>query len=478
MDRRHVIEAVRKLVHHQDPPGGLLPTDRQLADRWGVSVRTVVRAMKVLAEEGVVVRVRGKGTFAAPAAEQPPGSAQRETAVDGLAESIKREIVSGRLIDREPLPAVKYLCRQFHASATTVSAAYRQLAREGIVSRVGRTYFVGQFAELVRGNRSGSVVVYRFPDEKGLRDLASRSFGTTFHRMEDLLARRGYRVHYRPWEQLESDTRLWTPDRMPRGLVLSSVQSGDYRRIRGVLRRVRRRHEPDRLPILCDYSGTSIPRTQGLMTVMAGIGHDLARYLARFIIKKGWRRVTFVIDSGHFRHTGRFSNLWDFLIVRAELKRLAPGISWRMIVVRTTPQPPWDTLGIEFVGSWVARRLRAYGPVSSQALADEIAPVNNLSMGMEEHARSSDVVVFQRDEYAAQGLEWLSDRGLCVPEDIALVSTDDDPRFYHLGLSRVEVDWDGMGVMMAHFLLEPGRVPRGKGGTLPFPVRAIEKRTT
>lgn len=47
-------------------PGGKLPSERDLAERLGVSRPTVRRALEQLAVEGRVQRVQGSGTFAAP----------------------------------------------------------------------------------------------------------------------------------------------------------------------------------------------------------------------------------------------------------------------------------------------------------------------------------------------------------------------------------------------------------------------------
>ncbi len=47
------------------PPGGPLPSITQLTGETGLSVQTVRRAVAVLADEGWVVVVPGRGTYAA-----------------------------------------------------------------------------------------------------------------------------------------------------------------------------------------------------------------------------------------------------------------------------------------------------------------------------------------------------------------------------------------------------------------------------
>ncbi len=50
--------------------GQKLPSERDLADAWGIGYLTVRRAMRELRERGLVVSRVGKGTFVAPAPEQ------------------------------------------------------------------------------------------------------------------------------------------------------------------------------------------------------------------------------------------------------------------------------------------------------------------------------------------------------------------------------------------------------------------------
>jgi GntR family transcriptional regulator, histidine utilization repressor len=48
------------------PPGTLMPSEAELVARFGVSRMTVTRALRELQAEGLVERVQGLGTFAAP----------------------------------------------------------------------------------------------------------------------------------------------------------------------------------------------------------------------------------------------------------------------------------------------------------------------------------------------------------------------------------------------------------------------------
>lgn len=63
---------LRAAILRQDFPEGVrLPTEAELADRFGISRQTVRRAFQDLVAEGLVHRVPGRGTFATPRGAVP-----------------------------------------------------------------------------------------------------------------------------------------------------------------------------------------------------------------------------------------------------------------------------------------------------------------------------------------------------------------------------------------------------------------------
>ena len=55
----------RALSRGRYPPGARMPSEAELVERFHVSRMTVNRALRELSDEGLVVRVQGRGTFAA-----------------------------------------------------------------------------------------------------------------------------------------------------------------------------------------------------------------------------------------------------------------------------------------------------------------------------------------------------------------------------------------------------------------------------
>ncbi len=59
-----VIEEIQRRIERGEyPPGSLLPSENQLADEFGIARPTVVRALRVLRQDGWIATQQGKGSF-------------------------------------------------------------------------------------------------------------------------------------------------------------------------------------------------------------------------------------------------------------------------------------------------------------------------------------------------------------------------------------------------------------------------------
>lgn len=64
-------QVLRQLISQGYLPGGQLPTEVELADQLGVSRETVRRAAGILEKEGLLVKIRSRGTFAKGSEQLP-----------------------------------------------------------------------------------------------------------------------------------------------------------------------------------------------------------------------------------------------------------------------------------------------------------------------------------------------------------------------------------------------------------------------
>jgi DNA-binding transcriptional regulator YhcF (GntR family) len=122
-------------------PQAPLPSIRNLARHFGVSINTVQRALRILSAHGDAYGVPGKGyywgTGPAPAPSLPP----RKTDGPGrIAEALKEDLRTGALEPFARLPAQKAMADRYRISTRTLRKALLALEADGVLDRHGRTY--------------------------------------------------------------------------------------------------------------------------------------------------------------------------------------------------------------------------------------------------------------------------------------------------------------------------------------------------
>ncbi|MFE7116040.1 winged helix-turn-helix domain-containing protein [Streptomyces sp. NPDC057654] len=138
--RKEVAAHLRQAIANDTYPAGTrLPALRILAVKLQVRYSILRDAMCDLADDGLVVVHKGKGTVvlapdAAPSAAFTPSQQQWH-----IAEHLRQAIEDGVYPAGTQLPSARVLGDQFGASASTCRAAVRDLAAEGLLlSRKGK----------------------------------------------------------------------------------------------------------------------------------------------------------------------------------------------------------------------------------------------------------------------------------------------------------------------------------------------------
>src|SRR6267378_3315729 len=122
-----------EIVEGNWPSGTQLPTIDQLSDRYGVAKVTVRQALGVLASEGLIERVQGKGTFVADGIKKPK-IIQLESSWQSLLQMLEGNVP--KLLEMKPvcdLPAQA-------AGAGNAAGPYRSMRR--VHYSEGRPYCV------------------------------------------------------------------------------------------------------------------------------------------------------------------------------------------------------------------------------------------------------------------------------------------------------------------------------------------------
>jgi DNA-binding LacI/PurR family transcriptional regulator len=88
------------------------------------------------------------------------------------------------------------------------------------------------------------------------------------------------------------------------------------------------------------------------------------------------------------------------------------------------------------------------------------------------------LLIFQRDSEAAEALEWCRLHRKKVPDTIAIIGLNNNPRFFHLGITTCVPDWRSIGYLMAHTILRDIPVEKTTRGYIRTRVRMYERMTT
>lgn len=115
----------------------------ELADRYGVSVRTMAKAVAILKQKGLVSVGRGK-KMAPVAGEEPKRSSAPKRSSEMLYETIADAIADGRYGCGSALPKIFAMQKLHGVSARTVCTTLKNLERNELIHKHGKAWIVGK----------------------------------------------------------------------------------------------------------------------------------------------------------------------------------------------------------------------------------------------------------------------------------------------------------------------------------------------
>jgi DNA-binding transcriptional regulator YhcF (GntR family) len=469
-------------------PGARLPTDTALASQFNLSRKTVERVMRAHAQRGELVRVRRKGTFLASApTESLPAPSAPQSAPETLAAYLTDALVRGRFVPGNPFPGTKYLVHEYHVSRSTAVAACRLLTERGLLDKIGKRFWCRGVPAARRHDTRPEILVFA-DSSAALRSLFDdRAYGTAYRTMEDVLAVHGYTVRYELRDRLSDRVRRWSRTRMrPHAILFADLGAGTEFDREPVFGRAGIGPLLGQCRVVADLRGQAtrqrdpattlhVKRSQVTFLFRPYLSRMLHEEFTRFAAARRFRAVTFITSAHPAAHN------------ETAASRPRAGLS-----------PFWTVRDIAHVCELLRQHGRAtdqhiilLGDDGARANACEQAGATLRAVGalhVNLHGASSfaealraapeGLIALRTDTMAAQALECLAARGETVPGRHAVLTLDNDPSFYHLGISRIEIDWYGLGHLLAHALMGDIAVPRTPEGYLRAEARVVEKRTT
>lgn len=465
------VSALRTWVEEQlatAAPGSAFPPDRQLAKEWGLSARTVARVMTGYAAGHRVVRIPGKGTFV-------PGGTGVKPASDmapprrGMADHLKRSIVHGELRAGDALPSVKYMARRFRTSRAAVIAAYRGLIADGLVTKVGRTFWVGRFRDLLHP-QPGREVLLLVRDKAELRKVFSPGefVSAAYRKLEQTLSTAGFMLRCDFLENLPAQYRNWRRSRrFPYGLGSRRLETSPPETA-GIMFRTMRHP----MPTVVDWEAGVHPHMFNATCVFSrsNTATTVARELAAYLVRLGCRSACFFMEEA--TRGDRLAVFYDYLRMRAELKHRNASFDLSLAVLGSL-----QTVLANIHEVNASNLLSKYARTTLNAIGPEVRGFRSRGAAFA-HARRAEVWIFRDSRVAAAALSWAAQQRIRVPADLSILTLDDAPAYYHLGITRCRLDWEAVGYLMAHALIGDFPIEKTTRGYLRVHARVVEKLTT
>ena len=187
-----LIEDVKKsIIDAGFRDGEKMPSVRKMAEHLKLSVNTVHRAYKLLAQENIVQLVHGKGCFWGTA---PTFDVKPEEDVYSIVERLfQNDLDSGVLNAFDELPSCKELSNRYDVSPYIVKKFLMQKSAQGILRHVGHRFF---FSEGRPIEKSNYVLFIHRSDEFGRLKIESERESDVFRTFAQIAAEQKIAVKF------------------------------------------------------------------------------------------------------------------------------------------------------------------------------------------------------------------------------------------------------------------------------------------
>jgi len=491
-----------------------LPSIRQLTQSAGVSFVTMWKSLQQLATEGILIvddqggyrwKVGGSTIPAAAVAtiekEVPP--VLQQSTWQTVTDKLYRDIVTGRFTGNEKLPSCKELQLLYQVSFTTLKKSLSKLVEEQIIEARSNSYFVPPLT----GSTSHARLVAigcGWEDGKILVDYQDKNY---FRTLESECIRMNLQldvvVYYRSSERLQfvntaSQKMYDLTDRTIIGYVfivanLESTPEEVLERLVGLRRNV---------AVLDVVGGWKIPRcAQGsrfvqIFTATASVVP--ARRVAQYLLGQGHKSIAFFSPFHKALWSQRRLDTLMEMFTRAGFS----GGVHPFVYDRYAYQ--WDYLKQQEHSEDIRSLIDQYGEWKKEAQSAFFHKFGNLGYSIvkymtEWNCASGEIFekmkplfdaaladpsisawVMANDFAATIAMDYLKEKSVHVPDDLAIISFDNtlDAMEYHL--TSYDFNTQGIITLMLRYIVAPHTIKPAarRGGFIEVDGTLVERRST
>lgn len=466
--------------------GGPLPTDEAVAEAWGVSSRTVKRLMSQAARRGVIVRVRGKGTFKAggePAGGIPDAPARRSSA-DRLHAELADGIRRGTLMRGSRLPPVKYLSVSHAVSSKTVIGAYRRLAANGLAVKIGKQYWVGAFSPWTKMPVTANAWLFAHSEDQLSSVFTSDTLRFAYLRMEQELRACGVGLRCAPISDVHKLCRRWVSRReYPCGLVFfrhpGSRMEWLLTTVGPLLGPRRSSHTQVIVDVVKAQEMKRVPSRVHAFS-RGNLNTAIARAIAAYAAQSRYESVVLLVPPADQTYSPSAFVRFEKVTFEMLATQPAPNRFRQVILSQGSPRGSVRMSGDLLLAhdtywSYIREKYRA---LRAPADLRDISEVTDSFDSVLKLFRGSTLWVCGTDDIAVAAHTWLRQRGIDIPKRIGVVSLESSHRLIHKGISVGSPDWEQFGHLLAHIIIGDCTYRKTGRGFIRPPVSIIDRQTT
>lgn len=493
-----------KILSGEFPNGTRLPIRRELTKTFGVSAGTVSACLAALEKDGLVVRRKRSGIFVKSRheaefddVELPPSPGA--DAVQRVMEDVAADISRGDFPSGNFLPARKVLQFQFGTSRKTLNEALRGLEKRRLIRRRGNAYIVGMAGQRKPRQKDCVMVISTHtPDSRVLlrpvpaggflrgfeTELVGNgvSFSGAFDRKANAPGKTGSRA---------SANKLGYIYPVPGKGWVDEITQGDPQLLKKEMDRLARLKLPvaihNSAPIVNAFPGFSFSKYRSLFAIGPNnvrAGEEVAVHLGGL----GHRNIAFFSYSTEEWNTLRARGLrWGAKSAFGP----KPSIQvfegkFDRLTIRQNRRKHHRQLA-ERLGKLTSSIFEGRRLVSSDAPQEllktfyslfRIEHENHVLKPLFENAlQFPEITAWACADptVAIAAAAFLYGGGIRVPQQVSLISIDDNSELANRGIAAYDFQYDRMGYLAAHCLLGDIPVRKNRKGIVECPGRIIER---
>ena len=467
-----------------DPSAGeCLPTISELAQRFGLSPTSIKHLLKPYITRNMLTAIRGKGTYITSrmSPSKQPITLRTLVSADSIANALTDDIATGKLKQGDPLPAVKFLCKQFRVGQSTVTQAYRRVAEKGLARKVGRNYWVGGLQSIRSFRARKTIACFNFSEGDASDLTSANDIYKAFAAMEYELQNFRLDLHFEDGAQCDRSLhpRFFSQSDCA-GVIITGVRVARFallqpriQKLVPVLPRTGKRI------LVCGADPEcSIPK-QVSYFCHGTIITNTVRTAAEYCFTKDFKDISLLFREKE----DNFRDLRFLIRFISESRMRNPKVRFHFLI---------QTLRLESSPENIFQRASSYKRSGSfdylegllskyeKMTMDDLYRMITISVNLDDlltRVPQGAIWVTKDASTALQVVEWCTSHHIRIPSSAAILTFDQSQLLQYRGIATCVPDWHTMGYLMAHALIGDIPMKKSRRGFLRTPAILYNRAT-